>query len=907
MKPNNVSNKNKLKCLTILGLFFILLNACDNIQSNSSSREEYLTNLPEDIVIGVVGSSNLNTSFITGVKLALNKVNQHGVLGEKLRPVFYDDKGNIKKGKAIAKKLSRNHKVMSVIGHNCSDVAISTSILYEKSKILFISPGATAPNFIQNNYKHVFRNVPSDFDLIYRLVQYAKTNQLQKLAVIYDINSSFSELANFFMSEAIKNSCQIVLSRSYLPFAIEGIEIINEIKQIKDLDALFIAGEIPSATAFIKQARKLGINQLILASHHMDSMLLFRELDKYSQNIIVPTFFDPVQSNDKIREFVNLFKKETGILPDVHAAAGYDAVLLLANSIEKAGSFVPEEIESFLRMTKNWRGATGNYSLTYNGGITGKSISLKKTINNNFKFIERYLFTEVNTYNVCKDYTLRIPVKQNITTIDPGMVNNQTSIEIVEQLFLGLTDFEPVTNKPVPELALSWTVSSDYQAYTFYLRDDVFWTDGTKVTANDIQWAIIRNLKPETKSPYVYTLYILNNAESFNKGIVKEASQVGVKVVNDYCISFQLSKTAAFFPSMAGLWVFRPLPKHIIQKNPNSWAENANIVSNGSYKIILWEKNILMLLRKNDMYFDHKKVLIPEVRYLVIPHEQLGAEMYTMNEVDILGGNYLNIPFDKIKQFSMNPKYKKQFYEKETHCSSAYAFNTQKFPVNNVLVRKAINASINRERLLQYIIKGNQKNANNFTPQLAEFFSTDKVFDPFNAKKWLAKAGYPNGKDFPELIIAYSFSEPNELIAEGVSECLKYYLNIDVKLRSLEWDQYVEFLHTSEEWHLIRLVWCGDYPDPSNWLNELFHPERSDNIIRWNNPEFNQLIEKIDHTTHYDKRLILFSKAEEILCRKECAIVPIYFQNSNYLVNPRIDGWYHMPIGGQHIRNWALK
>ncbi|MBF0452488.1 MAG: ABC transporter substrate-binding protein [Candidatus Magnetomorum sp.] len=893
-----------LRCM-IIGCFVCVLCACDNTQKPSDLRENYYSQSPEDVFIAIVDSSDFQSQFIEGCKLAINEINQLGVLGKTIHPLYYDDKGAIDTGKAIAKKLSQNSKVLAVIGHNNSDVAVSTSIIYEKNKLLFISPGTTVSDFIQNQNQYIFRNIPSNEQLTLKLIEYANRNALTNIAVVFDTDTITSQLANFFISEFRKRSGQIVATRSYISWETNFKHIIKEIKQV-DCDALFISGNLPSAAIFIKQAREMDINQTILSTNALDSMTFFQLAGQKAKNVVLPTYFDPVQPLEETRSFVNNFIQKTGTSPDALAASGYDAILLLATTIEKSGSFVPEEIAATLHLFEDFRGATGKISMNMNGGITNKNLFIKKSTAEDFQFVERNFLGEVNPYECVKDFTLRIPIEESIPTIDPGLTDNVTSIDIVEQLFLGLTDYDPKNYEPVPELASSWTASPDYQQYTFYLRNDVFWTDGKPVTAYDIQWAILRNLNKETDSPYVYTLYILKNAKEYHEGLHVNPSTVGVTVIHNNCITFHLNKPAPYFPSMAGIWVFRPLPRHVIEKAPKTWTSLENIVSNGSYKLAAWEKGLMMILRKNTTYFDQKNVLIPEVRYLIVSDGRHGMEMYLSGEIDILGGNYLKIPLNFISDISLNPDYKEQYFQKDIFCSYAFAFNTQKFPVDNPLIRKAINASIDRKRLIQYILKGKQEVAKNFTPQLAQC-GNNEIFDPVTAKKWLEQAGYPDGKGFPEIIIAYNESQTHELIARGVKDCLNYYLNINVSLKPLTWENYIDSLKSTRDWHLIRYGWCADYPDPNNWLNELFHPEKSENVTQWNNQEFIELMNSVDQTINFTDRIQLYCQAESILCEKACAVLPIYFERSHYLIHPRVKGWYHMPLGGQQIRNWSLK
>ncbi|KPA11757.1 Bacterial extracellular solute-binding protein, family 5 [Candidatus Magnetomorum sp. HK-1] len=898
-------NNNFLYGIAIIsGLISFILFACDSSQLKPGFREKYLSESPEEIVIGIVDSSNIHNQFVEGVKLGIEEINEFGVLGKKIRPVYYDDQASCAKGQAIARKLARNPKVFAVVGHNSSDVAIATSITYEKSGILFISAGATAQDLIQNHYKYIFRNIPSDEQLTLPLIRYAHDNQLKKIIVIFDNDNRMCQLANFFMSEFSKTNGDVVASRSYISWETDFKNIIQEIKAI-DHDALFISGNLPSAATFIKQTRNMGINKTILTTNKLDSLMLFQIADQQATDVVVTTFFDPIQPVEETRAFVNHFTKKTRNSPDALSASGYDAIMLLAAAIEKSGSFVPLEIASTLRLFKNWKGAIGHYSMDKNGGTKDKAIFFKKSNGEEFQYIDRDLIGNVNPYEVVKDFTLRIPIEGNIPSIDPGLIDNITSIDIVEQLFLGLTDYDPDTYEPIPEFAKSWTVSADYQKYTFYLKKNIVWTDDKPVTAHDIQWAILRNLKKETQSPYVYSLYVLKNSKNFSEGNIN-STEVGINVINDYCISFHLNIPAPYFPSMAGLWVFRPLPRHIIEKYPETWTEPENIISNGSYRLAAWEKGLMMILRKNETYMNEENVLIPEVRYLILSDGKIGMEMFISGEIDIIGGNYLKIPNNYIFDISLNPKYKNQYFQKEVFCSYAFAFNTKNYPVDNVWVRKAINAVIDRERILKYILKDNQEVAYNFTPQLSNNFNNN-VFDPISAKKWLTKAGYPSGKDFPEITITYNQSDFHEKMAGAVKDCLDYYLNIKARLNPLKWEKYVESFQSPESWHLIRYGWCADYPDLNNWLNELFHPERSDNVIQWSNNEFLDIMNRVDKTINFTDRINLYSQAEKILCEKACAVVPIYFERSHYLINPRVKGWYHMPLGGQHIRQWELK
>ncbi len=517
---------------------------------------------------------------------------------------------------------------------------------------------------------------------------------------------------------------------------------------------------------------------------------------------------------------------------------------------------------------------------------------------------------------MAEDITLRLPLEGDISSVDPGLTQDMTSIEITEQLFLGLTDFDPETYKPVPELAKGWTVSEDGRVYQFQMRRDAKWTDGTPVTAHDVVWAIQRNITPETGCPYASMLYIVKNAQAINKGEIKDVSEIGVRAVDDFTVEFTLEHPASYFPGMAGLWVYRPLPRKVIEKYGKQWTRPEYIQSNGSYYMAAWIKGMIMALRKNPNYFDAKKVSIPEVHYQIIPSNSLGMAMYKNNELDIMGSIYLRLPLMEVP--NIRAQFKKEYSRGSQFCNYAYGFNSKKYPVDNPLVRKAISAAIDRRLLIELITQGDEETAHTYTPShifgsvdTDEYSDIGIAFDPVKAKKWLSEAGYKagnesEGRDLPEITMMFNTSELHAKIAQAVQTSLKYYLNINLNIRELKWEDYVKAME-SDPPHMFRFGWCADYPDANNFLNEQLNPFKSANYVRWDNAEFAELMDKAEASPDPEERKNLYRRAEQILIYEEAAVVPIFFETAHSLVKPRVKGWYHMAIGGQHIRNWSLK
>jgi ABC-type oligopeptide transport system substrate-binding subunit len=251
---------------------------------------------------------------------------------------------------------------------------------------------------------------------------------------------------------------------------------------------------------------------------------------------------------------------------------------------------------------------------------------------------------------------LRLPLKSAIATLDPGLIFDIGQIEVVEQLFLGLTDFNPKTYEVMPELAKDRQVSQNGKVYTFRLRQDIKWSNGESVTAHDLVWAIRRNIVKETDSPYVFTLYPIKNAEAINLGQITDINKLGVRAIDDYTVEFTLNKAAGYFPALASLWTYRPLPRKVIERYGYNWTDPAHIQTNGSYQLTEWNKGDRLILKKNPIYYETEKVNIPEIHYRIVPGDSLALALYKKNEIDIMGGQvYLQLPDKEMSQIKSDP------------------------------------------------------------------------------------------------------------------------------------------------------------------------------------------------------------------------------------------------------------
>jgi oligopeptide transport system substrate-binding protein len=238
--------------------------------------------------------------------------------------------------------------------------------------------------------------------------------------------------------------------------------------------------------------------------------------------------------------------------------------------------------------------------------------------------------------------------------------------------------------------------------------------------------------------------------------------------------------------------------------------------------------------------------------------------------VDTLGKNYPWLPIDK----SARPS------------TYFYYLNLSKPPFNNVLVRQAFAAAIDREAIVVVAKNYGAKNprpATTFTsPETLGRELYDVVGIPFNpthAKDLLAQAGYTDASNFPPvtLLIGVASSDVSGLhakIAETMVDMWRQYLGVNVKVESLDSETYFERI-ASDPTEIFRAIFYTGNNDPSDFLS-IFHTGAKANLGGFSSPEFDQLIELAEKSDDPAERQELYIQAERILCETEAAVIPIY-------------------------------
>jgi branched-chain amino acid transport system substrate-binding protein len=139
-----------------------------------------------------------------------------------------------------------------------------------------------------------------------------------------------------------------------------------------ELDAIFLAGEVPSAGLFVVQARASGLEVPIFGGDALGAPTLIRTAGPAAEGMMVTSFFHPDEPRPEVQRFQTAFRKRFGQIPDAAAALGYDIIHLLARAMRQAGSAAPDDVARALRELPGWSGATGNFRFDDQGAAIGK-------------------------------------------------------------------------------------------------------------------------------------------------------------------------------------------------------------------------------------------------------------------------------------------------------------------------------------------------------------------------------------------------------------------------------------------------------------------------------------------------------------------------------------------------------
>ncbi len=490
-------------------------------------------------------------------------------------------------------------------------------------------------------------------------------------------------------------------------------------------------------------------------------------------------------------------------------------------------------------------------------------------------------------------------------SLDPHLVRGAVEWTLVGSLFEGLVVPDHETLEPRPGVAERWTVSPDGLTYTFFLRANAKWSDGTPVTAADFLYGARRLLAPKLGAAHAENnLFFVKNARAYQGGKVTDFAAVGVRTPDARTVEFTLERPAPFFPS--ALFLFYPVPQAVVERfapmdeRRNDWIRPGNLVSNGPFRLKSWRANQGVVLERNPFFWDAGSVRLREVHFAPIENPSVEENAFRNGLLHMTSF----VPLNKI-----------EVYQKETppvlHTVDDrgiyfYTVNVAKPPLNDVRVRQALALAIDRAALVESVIKGGKRAATHFTPPgMGGYEAPARLrFDPAEAQARLAAAGFPGGKGMPAIELMIDAREHHVIVAEAVQQMWQRHLGITVKLVNQE-TQVLNQAKRTMDFQMVRGSWnATTYQDPIYFLGA-WQTGGLYNEAKWSHAGFDALIDAT-WTPDLAARNAAFRRAEEVLLT-ELPAIPIYFSTQVILVHPSVKGWVPRPFADRRLRHVWLE
>ncbi|WP_225889849.1 peptide ABC transporter substrate-binding protein [Indioceanicola profundi] len=444
----------------------------------------------------------------------------------------------------------------------------------------------------------------------------------------------------------------------------------------------------------------------------------------------------------------------------------------------------------------------------------------------------------------------------------------------------------------IPGAAESTEISDDQLTYTFHLRPDGKWSDGTPVTAHDFVFAWKRLVDPKTASDYAYFLWPVENGEDITLGR-QPVDNLAVEAVDDLTFRVKLRAPTPYFTSMLHHHATYPINKAAYETHGDNFVRPGNYVGNGAYMLAEAVPQSHVKLVKNPHFHAKDEVQIDTVYYYVT--EQLEAELrrFRAGELDVT----YEVPVSQMDWVQANmpqnlrlaPYFGTYFY----------APNMTHEPwKSNKDLRLALNLAIDRDVIVRDINKQGQIPAYGWVPpgttnyenQAPEYAAWTQEQRDAKAKELIQQAGYGPGGQPLEVEILYNTSENHRKLAIAVAAMWQQKLGAKVTLNNQEWKVFLDSRDEKKFKDVTRHGWIGDYNDANNFL-ELFRTDiGKQNPSGYSNPEFDKLMIEANRTEDVERRAELMQQAERIVI-EDVALFPLYFYASKHMISDRVENW----------------
>jgi oligopeptide transport system substrate-binding protein len=513
--------------------------------------------------------------------------------------------------------------------------------------------------------------------------------------------------------------------------------------------------------------------------------------------------------------------------------------------------------------------------------------------------------------------------------IDPQKSDSANGIDLIENLFVGLTNYNHSSNSIEPELAQTWEVSRDGRTWTFHLRDDIFWvrpaatTVGEsrlqdvepvrQVTAADVVYAMQRVCHRETGTPDAFILFLIEGCEQVNGAVEAtevDLDRIGVRALDDFTLQVSLTKPASYFLTMTSMWFFHPVPQERIEEFGDEWQMSENLVTSGPFFPLPRATAARTVLHRNPLWPipGQGNVDIVNIAYLDDETSVMGLWQDKGLDVSLL-------PAAERDDFISQTPQRASLVTDQTVFYLGFNFDSGVF--REPQVRRAFAAAIDRERLVEEIYSGLALEMRHLLPPgILAAPPIDQVgtgYSPDYARQQMEESGFRSCRLMPPVTFLITSSDLSLRQAELARQMWIEELGCSEEQFIIEQVQFGTLLaNTRREAGAARpdiweLGWSSYYPDAHNWAGSLIHCEDSEN--RQNRPctEVDDLIREAASTVDLEQRRALYRQVENLLFGDDgiTPLIPLYVRGDYVLVQAWLD-YRPALFGGEQYDTYVI-
>lgn len=488
-------------------------------------------------------------------------------------------------------------------------------------------------------------------------------------------------------------------------------------------------------------------------------------------------------------------------------------------------------------------------------------------------------------------------------SLDPHKVQTIYENNIVQDLFEGLTAYD-AAGGIIPAVAKSWDVSADGKRYTFHLRKDLVWSDGSALTADDVVYSYQRLMSPETAAIYAQLFYLVKNGREVNMGRLP-LDALAVRARGNLVVEIDLTGPAPYFPQILANGFAAILPRHAIAAFGEDWAAPGKMVSNGAFTLKQWAPQDRIEMERNAAFHDAQNVAVDRVYYYPTADSTSAVARFRAGDLDI----QFEFPPEQVKAL-------REMMPDEVRLAPALvtfylSLNTKASHLGDARVRRALSMAIDRRILTDKVRGIGEPPAMsfvppviaNYTPPLADFAGLSMDDRRAEATRLLRAAGY--GPDSPlNITYAYSSGSENRRLAVIIAAMWK---RVGVETVLLNREGKIHFSSLRQGDFEVGFVgWSADYNDASSFLYVMQSTTVNANYSRYHSVEFDALMYEASQTADMSAREVLMRQAETRMLADQ-PIIPLYFNVTKYLVARHVKGWIDNPVEAHLSRYLSIE